>query len=313
LFGAFRWDHHPQWGSELTPRLGAIWSGERSRLRLSWQTGFRGAVGVHYSGGFRRDGLLREENFDEIENHSLLEDFGFSNISPTEPEEISSLELAGHLLVTPALSIEGVVFRNEVENVIDVGVIFIDPAEAVIAGQQVGTDLVGDWNGLFYFKNNRGTIDQLGLEASLRWKAGLADVHASHSHVEVRDADPDQFGGSMYLTGTPDDPHFKAFPEDVTRLNLMIRPDENWSIGVNYLYYWRWYSPLDTRVDANHILNASASWSFGRGIRLTLSGKNLFDQDELYPMNNNASDAALSSGTPALESRTFWLRAGYSF
>ncbi|HMV42899.1 MAG TPA: TonB-dependent receptor plug domain-containing protein, partial [Leptospiraceae bacterium] len=53
IFGAFRYDKHPYWGSNVAPRVGALYEANKDlRFRFSYQEGFRGVVGVSYAGGF---------------------------------------------------------------------------------------------------------------------------------------------------------------------------------------------------------------------------------------------------------------------
>ena len=311
LFAAFRFDDHPDWGSQVTPRLGALYNPDiPARFRPTWQTGFRGAVGVHYAGGFEQDGLLREENFGLIEDNATLYANGDRNQPMVEPEEMSSLELAADFRFGDYLRLETVWFHNTMKNVIDVGVFFVGEE---LVGQQVGTDLAGDWGGFWFFKNNEGSIKQWGTETVLSYKRKQISAILSHALVRVDEADAGQFGGSMYIAGTPEDPRFKAYPENTTRLNLGWRPGARWQLAYNHLYYYNWYSPAGNKIDANHIASAAVEYRPLSRWTLSLAVKNLYDQDRLYPMNNNAGNEDLTDGTPALEGRTWWARARISF
>ncbi|MFY7786667.1 MAG: TonB-dependent receptor plug domain-containing protein, partial [Thermoflexibacteraceae bacterium] len=101
LFAAFRYDNHPFWGNNITPRLGAIISPTKDILiRATYQTGFRGAVGLHYSGGYRRDGFLRADNYTKVQNSNIpVEPLNpnspkEANIPNSVPESMQSFELA---------------------------------------------------------------------------------------------------------------------------------------------------------------------------------------------------------------------------
>lgn len=317
LFAAFRYDSHTFWGDKVTPRLGALYEvSDRLLWRFTWQTGFRGAVGVHYSGGFLQDGLLREENFSQIEANPLLAALGDTNVDPVEPEEVSSFEVAMKYQGDARFVLDVVGFYNVMDNVIDVGVIWHGDNEAFVNAspeqRMVGTDLAGDWHGFWFFKNNDGKIKQWGTEISAVYQPDQWSIGFSHALVQVDDADAGQFGGSMYIAGTQSDPHFKAFPENVTRINVAYSPKDRVSLAANYLYYWKWYSPDGSTVDGNHLLNLAGSYNFGR-FEVRMQIKNVLDQDKLYPMNNNAGNEDLTNGTPALESRTIWADIRWNF
>jgi len=316
IFGAFRYDQHPFWGSHLSPRLGVLYvPTDDLRLRFSWQTGFRGAAGVHYGGGYRNDGLLSGENFDQI--HAAQIPIYDANGNPTgayepdqtetEPESMSSFELAANYKPAPNVVLDAVGFYNVIENVIDVGVIWRDPE--VFPMVTIGSDVPGDWNGYWFFKNNDGKIKQYGVEASLTYTQEKYSLNLSHALVKISDA-PDQQRASMYLTN---DLNFKAFPENVTRLNVIATPTPQSTIAMNYLYYYQWYSPRDQAVDGNHIVNVGAIYEFTPQIDVSVNIKNLLNQDNLYPMNSNAEGPDLSDGTPALEETSFWARFRYHF
>ena len=330
VFAAFRYDNHPFWGDNISPRLGALYSmKDRATFRLSWQTGFRGAAGVHYGGGYRNDGLLQADNFSQVDEAHIpilgANDIATGNyeqdIPETVPEKMSSFELAVDYKINDKLSFTGVGFYNQIDNVIDVGVIwrpglYYESQAAFDAGQPteysvpgIGTDVPGDWNGYWFYKNNDGKISESGFEFSLSYVTPKVKAILSHSMVSVADA-PDQQRASMYLT---QDLNFKAFPENVTRLNIIALPIDKLTASVNCLYYLNWYSPRDQEVDGNMIVNIGLGYQITPQFTITGLLKNLLDQDNLYPMNSNAGGEDLSDGTPSLEKRIFWMKATYSF
>lgn len=112
IFGAFRYDKHPYWGSNLAPRIGALYGMTKDlRFRFSYQEGFRGVVGVSYAGGFEGDGHLRIQNFPYIQASNIPNSFDgqgfptsyYRDVPKTKPEkcEASNLRL---ITVLPQIS-----------------------------------------------------------------------------------------------------------------------------------------------------------------------------------------------------------------
>jgi outer membrane receptor protein involved in Fe transport len=330
---AARYDTHPDWGSEWSPRLallGATSAG--TRWRLSWQSGFRGAVGVHYGGGYEGDGLLRESGFDQIEHNPYFRANGNRNLAAVQPEQLRSLELAVQHAVTPELSVDAVAFYNRVRNVIGVGAYFLtDPqarSDAVREQTLIGNDRIGDWGGVFYFQNNAGTLSHRGLEVAVDWRlpAWNLDLRLSHSRVDVLSADPGQFGpGNIYVTGSPADPQSRSYPEQVHRLHLHWRPatfDGRLSAHYNHLYYPSWLPPIQLdasgrsftpKLDGNLIGNLALQYrpSTWPGLELGLHVKNLFQADALYPATSVAGEGDGNLGVPGVERRSLWATVHY--
>ncbi len=314
VFAALRFDMHPFWGNNISPRVGALVSvTPELDLRASYQAGFRGAVGLHYGGGYRQDGFLRADNYDKVAEaaipviDTLPNGEQYSDLDEVNPEKMHSIELAFDYRPFDFLNISGVGFYNKIENVIDVGVIWADATNYTMP--EIGTDVPGSWNGYWYFKNTEGAIQQLGGEFSVLYKQDLISVMASHSIVKLLNADEQQ-RGSMYIT---DKDNFKAYPENVTRVNLTYDLTEKFAVAANYLYYYNWYSPRDQEVNGNHILNLSSMLDVGEHFQCSFTIKNIFGQKEPYPMNSNAGDTSLSDGSPALEMPTYWFKLGYKF
>lgn len=313
-FGAVRFDMHPYWGSHISPRIGFVGKlSDKLRLRTSYQVGFRGAVGLHYGGGYRQDGFLRADNYDQVLSAEIPVDVlnvsqGFyENLDEVNPEKMHSVEIAADYRVSDNISINIVGYYNSIINVIDVGVIWADPAQFVMPN--IGTDVPGSWNGYWYFKNTDGVVQQAGFELFGELKVDKFQLRASHSLVKLLDADEQQ-KGSMYITNRD---HFKAYPENVSRLHAMFDFTDNLSLAANYLYYYSWYSPRDQFVDGNHLLNFSGIVTLKEHFEATFTVRNVLAQRELYPMNSNAGDASLSDGTPAVEKPTYWIKLAYKF
>lgn len=314
VFGALRFDMHPFWGNNISPRVGALISVlPELDFRVSYQAGFRGAVGLHYGGGYRQDGFLKADNYDQVDEanipiiDTLLNGETYGDLDDVNPEKMQSIELAFDYRPFDFLSISGVGFYNKIENVIDVGVIWADADNYTMP--DIGTDVPGSWNGYWYFKNTEGAIQQLGGEFSLTYKQEMLSLMASHSIVKLLNADEQQ-RGSMYIT---DKDNFKAYPENVTRVNLTYDITKKFAVAANYLYYYTWYSPRDQEVEGNHILNLSGLMDVGEHFQCNFTVKNILGQKEPYPMNSNAGDTSLSDGAPALEKPTYWVKIGYKF
>ncbi|MBD8527371.1 TonB-dependent receptor plug domain-containing protein [Pseudomarimonas arenosa] len=334
-FLAARWDSHPDWGSKVSPRIGMLWSqSETSLWRLSVQSGFRGAVGVSYSGGFEGDGLLREANFSEVENNPYFAANGNQNLTSVRPEELRSLELAWRWQPSEHWQLNAVGFFNTTRNVIGVGAYFLEDdqarAEAVAAGTHIGSDRIGDWGGVFFFQNNSGELRHRGAEVALEYRRDDLGfrLRASHSHVRVLDADPGQFGsGNIYVTGSPDDPQSRSFPQDVSRLWLHWQPafgQRRISVDYLHLHYPRWLPPIqidsDGRpftpsLDGNSIGNLTLSWrpSPCQSCELSLQLKNVWNATALYPATSVAGEGEGNLGVPGLERRSAWVTLRFGF
>jgi len=319
VFAAFRFDEHPNWGSHISPRLGGFYVIDNKHLfRITWQTGFRGAVGVQFSGGFVQDGFLAQDNFSALNNLGQSHaDFNFDgiaandskNLKSVKPETIESLELA-YTLTQANLKFNGVVFFNTIEDILAAEA---NGYEGLAFGDKVGTDDIGTWNGNWYYQNQSGQLQQFGYELEIEYKMGNLLFSASQAHVEVINADPDIIG--IYVL---DGDKNAAYPEDVSRFHLrynMQNESGSWAFQYNHLYYWDYDAPTQKSVKGNNIANVGISWSPGGAwhvLSIDLVVKNVWDNDELYPINGTGNLAG-ADGTPALEKRTGWLGLGYKF
>ncbi|PKQ67431.1 TonB-dependent receptor plug domain-containing protein [Raineya orbicola] len=308
LFAAFRYDQHPFWGQNISPRLGVIFSPNKNfSVRASYQAGFRGAVGLHYSGGYRRDGFLRAENYTLVDAAGIP---NARNIDLIAPERINNIELAFRWNILSSLTLNTVVFYNIVQNVIDVGVFYQNPDDFNMVN--IGSDIPGDWNGYWFFKNTPGTFSQIGNETVLNFNHEKVSITLSNALVKVMEATEEQKdlainANSMYLAADENKKlRYKAFPENVTRLSIIAKPVSKFYAGVHSMYYSKWYSPAGTVAQGGFILNAGVGYDFSEKFSLDLQAKNLTNNTNLYPMNSNAGGPDVSPGTPAWETTTFW-------
>jgi len=319
IFAAFRFDDHPNWGAHVSPRIGGFYDIDNKHLfRLTWQTGFRGAVGVQFAGGFVQDGFLAQDNFSALNDLAKSHaDFNFDGIASNDtskllsvdPETIESFELA-YTFSEENLKFNGVIFFNTIEDILTA---IANGYEGLSFGDKVGTDEIGTWNGNWYYQNQSGQLEQFGYELEVEYKRDNLTFNASHAHVEVVNADPDVIG-IYVLAGKKN----AAYPEDISRFHLRYNVQNEsgtWALHYNHLYYWNYDAPTQVNVEGNNVGNAGVSWSplgVGKSLSIDLIVKNIWDNDKLYPINGtgNLSDA---DGTPALESRTWWLGIGYKF
>jgi outer membrane receptor protein involved in Fe transport len=313
LFAAFRYDKHIFWGSNISPRIGALYSvTQKTRLRVSYQEGFRGAAGLSFTGGFQGDGLLRSSNFDKVAFAQIptADQFNqpafFENVTESKPEKMRSYELAFSHSPGANWTVEGVGFYNIIRDVIDVGVIYADPA--VFPMPRIGTDEPGDWNGYFFFRNLPGVIRSGGFEGGLKYQSASLTLNLTHSIARVLSASDSlyfkPYGGGMYLSEKRDNKHFRAYPENVTRFSAALGV-HSWILSATYLYYANWYSPAGNRIEGDHIMNAGIGYRFAKDGEFSVVVRNVFASGALYPMNSNAGDSALSDGSPAIEGRSY--------
>ncbi|MCB1303778.1 MAG: TonB-dependent receptor [Leptospiraceae bacterium] len=314
LFGAFRYDKQRYWGSNVSPRLGAIYQWSRDlRFRFSYQEGFRGSPGVAYSGGFQKDGHLRTDNFDDIETAGIPNPDGngnYENIPRTKPEKMKSFELAANYRLTGHWELDGVAFYNRVKNIIDVGVLYQDPLVFVMP--RIGNDEPGDWNGFWFYKNNIGEVRQVGAEFGISFRSSNLEAGLNHSVVRVVSASSQNIGG-MYLSSDAQNKHFRAYPENVTRLFLLYSPWKPLTASLTYLFFPNWYSPNGNRVEGSQILNAGIAYEITEQMELSIIGKNLLNYTNPFPMNANAGGRDLSDGSPSLEETTYWVTFRFKF
>ncbi len=309
LFSAVRYDDHPGWGNNLSSRLGLLIQPLPSwNVRLSYQNGFRGTVGLNYSGGHKRDGFLSEGNF------SLVEDanFGATNPEKVEPENIDSYELELNYKGISNVNLNFVAFYNEISNVIDFGA-FIPPnyPNHVAPLPNVGDVPAGDgWGGFWFYKNIEGKIYTAGYEAELSYQTLNLQLNISHSYVTLLAASEEQVNSNQYVASSN---HLKAFPENISRLNALYQLSRKINLAFNYLYFYEWASSRNNNADANQILNIGIEFKPINNLVLATHLSNALNQNELYPMTSNPGGESTSDGTPSLEDRSIYFSLDYRF
>lgn len=313
FFAALRYDKHPFWGSNTTPRMGAIYSpSSQWRFRLSYQTGFRGAPGMHYAGAYEGDGLLREENFDKVNSATGGH---VQNIPKVQPEKMKSWEFETHFAPVGNLQMGLVLFRNQMDHIITFNYFWTDQPWLPAS---VGTDKVGDWGGCWWFVNTNGNITTQGAELSVRYSHPVVDVNFSHSLVRLASVDANIYTiATQYLADRSQGKHFGTYPEDVTRLNLVFFPQKPWKGSLNILRYGDWYAPSETSAYAKSpgqlLVNAALDARIYGGFSLNLSVNNLFNSTKLYPFDDRAKGTDFHPGAPLVEERTWWIKFMYRF
>ncbi len=318
LFAAFHWDDHPNWGHQISPRIGIhIRHDQKHFWRMSWQTGFRGAVGVQTAGGFIQDGFLAENNFDAVNQvANTFADFDFdgdpsndtNTLTPLKPETIATFEIS-HQYVEDALQIRSVIFHNTVEDILAaqahgyVGLNF---------GDTIGSDQLGTWGGNWYYQNQQGKLTQAGVEIEIDYSVNQWKFSASHSNVTILSADQGVIGPYV-LEGKK----IAAYPANITRFRTQHAVQNNWAEihwGLTGLYYWNYYEPAGERVDGGEMINVGISLTPKqvKNMEISLIAKNITDNDSLYPINTTG-DANGARGTPSIEPFGWWLSLKYQF
>jgi outer membrane receptor for ferrienterochelin and colicin len=335
IFAAARFDSHSGWGTNVSPRIGALFAASKDlRFRASYQMGFRGGVGLTYSGGYRNDGYLRSSNLQNIESARIP---GEQNRPIVRPEIMNSVEVAATVNITPDLKFDVVGFYNSVNGVLDVGVIYRDrvnpanPQPGQFNVVPVGNDVPGDWNGYWFFKNALGSINQIGGEATLSYNSQFINVSLSHALVKIASVTAEQEkdardGNSMYLTfdKASNAIRHKVYPENVTRLNVLVTPVKGLDIVVNGMLYSDWLAPDGSTGKGTILLNGGTSFDLTQNIELSVnvsnwlngaggSAQSQLERTPLYPMNANAGGPGLQPGAPALENTSFWGRLKVRF
>jgi outer membrane receptor protein involved in Fe transport len=318
IFAAFRFDNHPNWGNHVSPRLGAFYQlSTNQQFRLSWQEGFRSAVGIHYSGGFVQDGFLSEQSFTSVNDVSdLYADFNWDGIAANDtntlknvrPEIIENLELS-YRYHQENWSLSSVYFINTVKDIITAEA---HGYQTLQPGDLVGTDPIGTWAGHWYYQNQQGELNQHGIELELDYQDDNLRLSGSHSFVAIVDADDTTIG--PYVLSNKQN---ASYPEHVTRLQAHYSSTLTtgiWKFHINHTYYWQYYAPNLQKVDGSHILNGSLAWKKNSDSALTVkfSVKNILNTDGLYPINGTG-DLINADGTPSIEQRTWWLEFDYQF
>jgi outer membrane receptor protein involved in Fe transport len=305
-----RWDRHDRWGSKVTPRVALFWAPQEAhRLRLSYQSGFRGAVGIHYAGGFQRDGLLREENFSRV---AAATGGVIPNLAPVQPETQRNLELEWTWDLSAQTNLNLVAFRNQLDHAIGFGAFYTGDGSGVVIPSNVGTDIQGTWDGYWYFLNSPGKLVTHGIEASLvrRWRPW--ELRGSLSWVAEERREGPSAGGPD-LTRASLGTHPRSFPESVGRLSLTFWPAYRWTVALHTVAWGPWYA-RDVKGTGSSLTKAVVGWHAASRLTLSFVVDNLLDQKALSPYTDEApfgSDPR--PGTPAQPRRSAWIKARLVF
>ncbi|MCB1045167.1 MAG: TonB-dependent receptor plug domain-containing protein [Acidobacteria bacterium] len=308
VFAGLRLDHHPFWGSEVSPRFGVLLNRNKAlQCRFSYQQGFRGAVGVHYAGGFQGDGLLREDNFHLVEAATE----GAIRLNPIEPERLKSLEAQLSWNDGKRWKTQATFFRNHYENVIGFGA--FGAFNDVPSPDRIGSDDEGDWQGYWYFQNTPGTTALTGGELELTCQASKWEVAFSYSAVVVSSVEQDAYG-SLYITPEEIGKHVRAFPEQTARLHMTWQSNGRLQASSHALWYGDWYTD-GPKGNQDVMLNLVTTWRFRTSAKLHFNIYNLTNGSHYYPFTEAPVAATLDPrpGTPSVESRTYWLALEYDF
>lgn len=321
FFVAARVDKHPYWGTNFVPRIGLFYTPTDALIiRAAYQGGFRGAVGLHYGGGYRSDGMLRSDNYGSVAAANIPDG---NNISSMVPERMNSFELAATYKPNKKLNINLVTYYNQVSNVIDVGVYYQDRTNFVMPA--VGSDVPGDWNGYWFFKNTPGTFAQAGAELTMQYITPKFSMQGSYSYTAITEISAEQRliasvdvatkkkNESMYLTLVDGKPNQKAFPSGMFKLNAQYKFTEDFFVSLTGMQYSSWYSPQGPKVAGGIILNMAVGYNVSKNFEFQLTGKNLSNEQVLAPMNSNGGGADSSPGAASWERTTYWVTGRVKF
>ncbi len=308
-----RFDDHPNWGEQVSPRISAIYKSQESEryYRLTYSEGFRGAPGVHYSGGFLRDGLLSESNFSELGGTGMTSSTTgelLMSLPTTQPEQLNVFELGVRGELNNRWSYDFVYYSSKIDNIIVTQSTRNGTPEA-----PVGTDIVGLWGGVFYYTNTPEVLEIDGIEVSARYRTKTTQHNLSYSQSKIISADGFSFGQKSPVAGDPDSIHSNGMPEQFLRYQGNLQIDSNWQVAYQHIFIGDWYSPwTNEKAQGFGWGNATLTWQSERQHQLTLKIANIWQQNNLYPIrergrNNN------TAGTPTLEERSFKLNYIFTF
>ena len=307
-----RYDDHPQWGSNETLRGSVFYSiNDDQVLRLTYQEGFRGPPGVHYSGGFLRDGLLSESNFNQLSGTGMTSSSTgelINTLENPEPEFLSVYELAYSAYFTEAFYFQATAYAQKIKNII-----ITESTRNGTAESAVGSDLVGTWGGVFYYANAPGELEISGLESSIIYQQPSWRHELSISHSEVTSADGFDFGLKSPVAGSSGNIHSNGVPEQVLRYQGHWKVNDRLAINYHHLYLTYWWAPwLNEKVSGFGWGNVVAQYQWTQKARVKVAVENIWGQNNLYPVRARGKNNE-ESGTPALVPRTLTLSLDYRF
>ncbi len=308
-----RLDDHPKWGRNLSPRVSAMYRLKQSdnRWRLSYSEGFRGAPGVHYSGGFLRDGLLSEDSFSDIGSSGMTSSTTgelLTDVPKIKPEQLQSTELAFIGSFKDHWFVETVLYFNTINKII-----ITESTRNGTPGTFVGSDLVGDWGGMFYFSNADGELEIAGIEASMRYRTRKLEHQFSLSQSQVLSADGFDFGQKSPVAGSANDIHSNGIPEFIARYQGTWQVSDPVTIRYQHVLLGDWWAPwTNEEVSGFGWGNLSTHWVIDRDNSLRFQVHNIWNQSDLYPIRARGRDND-TPGTPTLGERRLQLIYTHSF
>lgn len=309
----FRYDDHGHWGEHFTPRMSLTYQGdpEANVYRLTYQRGFKGPPGVHYSGGFLGDGLLSEQNFNQLEGSGMTSSTTgepMHNVVAPKPESMTSYEFSVKGVADKYWSYEISTFYNRINNYI-----LTLSTRNGIPGESIGTDRVGDWGGVFYYANQPGELKIRGIELSSVWKKNNWRHKLSYSTHDVVSAEGFDFGMKSPVAGNQDDMNANGMPEGIWRYQGFVKLNNEFSLSYQHILLERWWAPwTNTAEPGLGWGNVSVQWKYNQSLNLMLLVNNIWNENGLYPVRarGNGND---TPGTPALEPRNLSLTMKYRF
>ncbi|WP_199609776.1 TonB-dependent receptor plug domain-containing protein [Flocculibacter collagenilyticus] len=308
-----RYDHHEHWGNEFTPRLSVSFAPAESETvyRLSYQKGFRGPPGVHYTGGFLRDGLLSEDNLDQLEGSGMTSSSDGSpamNAPSPKTETLKNYEFAIKGKLSDFWQFDAVFFYNEIEDFILTLSTRNGTPEAAI-----GTDTIGSWGGVFYYANQPGKIKLRGVELSSIWQSARWKHQISYSTHDVISADGFALGMKSPVAGTSDDINANGMPESIWRYSSQWKFYKGWTLAYQHISLADWWAPwTNSKETGINWGNVSIAWDINRAMSLRLVVHNVWDERGLYPIRARGK-LNEDPGTPAVEPRNAALSFTYTF
>ncbi len=313
FISGIRLDDHAHWGQRTTPRLSVTYNPNQldQVFRVSYQEGFKGAPGVHYVGGFLRDGLLSQDNLDELAGSGMTDSSTgepVQNAASPMPEELTSVELAlyGNLDLNWTYEIN--LYQNTLTDFI-----FTRSTRNGVPESAIGSDLVGTWGGVFYYANQPGEIKIRGIEVASTYRFSNVQHRLSYSTHDVVKADGYTFGLKSPVAGDADNIEANGVPEGIFRYqsNWQVTPET--SVNYQHVLLQSWWAPwTNSRESGVNWANVSVIWQSSNQLRFKAFLNNIWDERGLYPVRARGK-GNVNPGTPALEPRNLSLSLEYKF
>jgi len=310
---SFRNDYNHNWGEQFTPRMSLTYQHDPSSnvYRLTYQRGFNGPPGVHYTGGFLGDGLLSENNLMYLESSGMTSSttgLAVTNAESPRAETIRSFEFSVKGVVDKYLSYEVTAFSNEINNYI----LTLSTRNGT-PGAAIGSDFVGNWGGVFYYANQPGALKIRGLEALANWKRNNWRHQISYSTHDVVSADGFELGMKSPVAGSESDLKANGLPEGIFRYQGFWRASDEVSLSYQHVILNSWWAPwTNSKESGLDWGNLSAKWAYNKNLNFVFAINNVWDEDKLYPIRARGKGNE-TPGTPSLEPRNMTFSMRYKF